>query len=186
MLLCAAVLLLSSACGAGPAADDRAAGPPDAGETSDAARVFTGGKVRESGAVLLRLGGRPYDGSEPTPQAGIAGKLVIGEGRCLRLEYGSSEHLPIWPPGYSLSAKGGEMRVLDHRDRVVAGVGEWVTMTGGETRRGEAGPGYWETRRELGVPEACKGPFWGVVPPVRVLEEDPPRREGASGARPDR
>jgi hypothetical protein len=168
VLLSATVLLLGSACDASPAADDRAA-DSDAKNTNGANEVFPGGTVREVGVVLVRQGGRPFDGSEETPQARIIGKLVVGEGNCLRLEGGPAEHLPIWPPGYSLNARGGEMRILDDKGQVVARVGDRVIAVGGETTEGGGGPSYWEKRRKLGVPPGCDGPLWGMVPPIREI-----------------
>ncbi len=168
VVLWAAVLLLGSACGSGRAADERAA-DSDAKNTSGANEVFPGGTVRDGGVVLVRLGGRPPDGSEVTPQAQIIGKLVVGEGKCIRLEGGPAEHLPIWPPGYALNASGSEMRILDDKGHVVARVGDRVIAVGGETRESEAGSSYWEVRRKLGVPPGCSGPLWGMVEPIREI-----------------
>ena len=79
----------------------------------------------------------------------------------------------VWPYGYSLSRKNGEIRVLNERGKVMARVGEKVRMGGGEITQAEAGPTpeaarrqFEEKRRELGVPDQCRGPLWvssGVI-----------------------
>ena len=72
----------------------------------------------------------------------------------------------VWPHGYSLSRKGGEVLILDEKGRVVARVGEVARMGGGEIRREDSGGHFEETRGELGVPDRCRGPLWissGVI-----------------------
>ena len=79
----------------------------------------------------------------------------------------------VWPYGYSLSRKGGEIRILNEKGKVVARVGEEVRMGGGEITQAEAGPTpeaarrqFEEKRGELGVPDQCRGPLWvssGVI-----------------------
>ena len=72
----------------------------------------------------------------------------------------------VWPHGYSLSRKNGEVLILDEKDKVVARVGETVSMGGGEIRREDSGGQFEERRGELGVPDRCRGPLWlssGVI-----------------------
>ena len=73
----------------------------------------------------------------------------------------------VWPYGYSLSRKEGEVLILDEKGRVVARVGEVARMGGGEITQEEAGPTpeaarrqFEEKRGELGVPDRCQGPLW--------------------------
>jgi hypothetical protein len=123
----------------------------------------------DSGVVFLVKPGKPQEGPDIGPSAAIGGKLVVDEKGCLRLEGDGDPqgHLPVWPPGYSLSTEGGEMRVLDDQGRTVARIEREVYMGGGEIRKGESGGGYEEKRSELGVPGKCRGPLWWVAPPVR-------------------
>ena len=79
----------------------------------------------------------------------------------------------MWPHGYSLRSEGGDILVLDGRGEVAAKVGEEVRMGGGQITQEEAGPtpeaarrAFEEKRKELGVPDQCRGPLWvssGVI-----------------------
>jgi hypothetical protein len=71
----------------------------------------------------------------------------------------------VWPRGYSLRREGGEFLVLDGRGDAVAEVGEEVRM-GGQITQEEAWPtsgaarrNFEEERKELGVPDGCRGPL---------------------------
>jgi hypothetical protein len=77
---------------------------------------------------------------------------------------GAPTHLA---PGYSLAARGGEGRVLDDGGHIVVGVRGCVPAGGGETRTGEAGPEYCQTRRELDLPGGRKGLYGRWFPDTR-------------------
>ena len=112
-------------------------------------------------------------------QAMSSGRLFVKNG-CIYLgptERRYRDEVPsdvvVWPHGYSLSRKGGEVLILDEKGKVVARVGGKARMGGGEIRREDSGPTpeaarrqFEEKRGELGVPDRCRGPLWvssGVI-----------------------
>lgn len=60
------------------------------------------------------------------------GRLVADDKGCLRMsdQYGTAT-VPLWPPKYTPDTKGDEIRVRDAKGKVVAQVGERVTLGGG-------------------------------------------------------
>jgi hypothetical protein len=187
MLLALAIgALVMVACGTGPATDDHASDPKveETSHPTDAASPTT----TERGVVfLVQPERRPPEGPNVMMSARFTGKLVIDEEGCLRVAPGGGlrGHLPVWPPGYSLSAGGGEMRVLDAQGRSVARVGAEVYMGGGEIRKDESGGGHEERRSELGVPGKCRGPLWWVVSPVKEVARAASSQPATMDASPD-
>lgn len=79
---------------------------------------------------------------------------------CLRLKpfyfFGKGDLL-VWPYGYSLETESKEIRILDNDGRVVACVGDWIKVDGGEVP--------WEiVEKYIGKPlsDNCTGPYWLV------------------------
>lgn len=87
----------------------------------------------------------------------LEGKLIAREG-CLRVSADDAELgvLIIWQPDYFLNDDNGSVEVLDRDGRVVARVGQKVSMGGGEV------PLTAELERQLREPitSRCEGPYW--------------------------
>lgn len=99
-------------------------------------------------------------------------KLVVDKQGCLRLEKGGE--LPVWPHAYALVVRSGELTILDGDGEAVARVGDVVSMGGGQVTAQDGPPGkskqvFEKRRRELGIPDRCRGILWMVGPPVRVV-----------------
>ena len=130
---------------------------PPAQAPQKQAGLFFPQKPRPGGLSLSALGG---------------GKLVV-KNSCIYMGTRHHSDVVVWPYGYSLSRKDGEIRILNEKGKVVAQVGEEVRIGGGEITQAEAGPTpeaarrqFEEKRGELGVPNRCRGPLWvssGVV-----------------------
>ena len=113
----------------------------------------------------------------PEPPGSVTGALGSGrlfvKDRCIYMGTGRYGDVVVWPYGYSLSRGNGEIRVVNASGKVVAKVGDEVSMGGGQITQGEAGPTpeaarrqFEEKRGELGVPDRCRGPLWvssGVI-----------------------
>jgi len=91
------------------------------------------------------------------------GVLVLYDGqRCPRVvsESGLTDYLPLWPPDYGARLENGEIQIVDGSGRVVAHVGQEVTLSGGVI------PGDWESERYrqlyYELPGDCHGPYWIV------------------------
>ncbi len=88
-------------------------------------------------------------------QALLGGEIVEVDG-CLRV--GSRDgSLIIWPDGYRAGMQDGRVVVLDGSGRIVARVGDQVSMGGGEVSR-EHIEG-WDLI-DPKPPAACPGPYW--------------------------
>ena len=60
------------------------------------------------------------------------GKLVLSEG-CVSIGGGKGNpEVLIWPAGYYLNQVEDRVQILDYRGKVVARIGDWVEMGGGE------------------------------------------------------
>lgn len=90
----------------------------------------------------------------PSPAALGAGKLVLKDG-CLRLEWGGTSHLLIWPHGYDYRISGGNIEVLDENGQVVARTGQYKKFGGGEVPSIKLLTGS-------SPPENSRGPYWMV------------------------
>jgi asparagine N-glycosylation enzyme membrane subunit Stt3 len=67
--------------------------------------------------------------------------------------------LIIWQPDYFLNNNQGTVEVLDREGKVVARVGEPISLTA-------AGVTDWERQLREPLPEQCPGPYWvmdGIV-----------------------
>ena len=141
----------------GPPPDERTAYDPPARPPQKQAGLFLPRGSEPGGISLSALGG---------------GKLVVKD-RCIYMAPNGGGGLVVWPYGYSLRREDGEILVSNGRDEVVAKVGDEVRMGGGQITQQEAGAtpeaarrAFEEKRRELGVPDRCRGPLWvssGVV-----------------------
>ncbi len=79
------------------------------------------------GVSLVQLKAPPLFGLT----AAFGGKLVISDG-CVSLAEGRETRVLIWPPGYYLNQGEDRVQILDYRGKVVARIGDWVEMGGGE------------------------------------------------------
>ena len=111
-----------------------------------------------------------HDFEEPVINAGdnrYFGELVLIDG-CLRLDLGDGGRgqghtvplLVVWPPGFSLSAKGSSIRVSDETGLIVAHLGDDVRLSGGYPGRSD------DSRRRLRELEQklsadCPGDYLG-------------------------
>lgn len=115
---------------------------------------------------------------EPTdalpPSARIAGKLVVDEDGCLRINSsdGTPNYLPLWPSYYELSIEGDVIQVLDGEGDFVARVGGRIETGGGEIRQqGTQAETLKNLQNLIGDQSArelyrrCPGPYWLVGPP---------------------
>ncbi len=78
-------------------------------------------------------------------------KLTLEDG-CLSI----GEHLIIWQPDYFANDNHGQIEILNRDGKVVARVGQEVSMGGGEI------PLTPELERQLfePIPSQCHGPYW--------------------------
>ena len=167
----ASALVAGCAPGPGVASGSSDAPPPDRADPSPSERTVHDPPARppqkQAGLFFPQL--RP---ASAFPQALGSGRLVVRD-RCIHMAPDGGGGLVVWPHGYSLRREGDEILVLNGRDEVVAKVGEEVRMGGGQITQEEAGPmpeaarrTFEEKRRQLGVPDGCRGPLWvssGVV-----------------------
>jgi hypothetical protein len=72
----------------------------------------------------------PVEGERDVMEALLTGTLQEEMG-CLRVVAGEDSYLPIWPPGYSLTAEIGTPQVLNESGEVVATIGQEVNLGGG-------------------------------------------------------
>jgi len=96
-------------------------------------------------------------------EALITGELVVTNG-CLRVndKYGNNVLL-IWPPGFSPHTEPGIIQVLDSTSQIVASVGDWVEIGGGEVP-----PTYLDLVDPL--PADCPGPYWLVGEYIKKID----------------
>lgn len=113
-------------------------------------------------------------------QALLIGTLTL-DGRCLRVSSaeGREDHLVVWPPGVVLRMGGDAIEVVDQAGRVVARVGEGVSMGGGEVRDSKAMAGL-----PGGVPAECAGPYWIVGDGLELDGGDAPSPSVVTGTTP--
>jgi hypothetical protein len=95
----------------------------------------------------------------------ISGELVVTHG-CLRVDdkYGNNMLL-VWPPGFSTRTEKGIIHVLDSTDKIVASVGDWIEVGGGEVPM----PTYLGLVDPL--PENCPGPYWLVGESIKKTDK---------------
>ena len=87
--------------------------------------------------------------------AGYGGELIL-DGQCLRLKLDSGRISSIiWPPGFRPHYHRGVVHVRNEAGRIVAQVGDRLSMGGGSSSRGD---------------EKCPGPTFGANS-IRVLSE---------------
>ena len=182
-ILAAAVLEVG--CGRGADAPSGSAGrasPPETGERTGAAPSAQGGDERTSAPPLpYRQAGLSFP-HPPKPanahmMAQGGGGLFVEDG-CIRMGDRNRSWVVVWPYGYSLSRKGGDVRVPDKRGEEEARVGDEVRMGGGEiakdglaaTPEGER-RAFEQYREKMGVPDRCAGLLWVASPGMRVIRE---------------
>lgn len=101
----------------------------------------------------------------PVQKEGLAQMLIATKGRlvvensCLRLKpiIGNS-YLLIWPYGYSVHLEGKVIEVINGNGKIVARVGDTITVGGGEAASTEIVMIYSSQQ----LPDNCKGPYWLV------------------------
>jgi hypothetical protein len=107
------------------------------------------------------------------PMGAIRGTLIF-DGKYLRLRVEfivenvmitpGTEYLVIWPYGYSVNVEDGEIQILDESGQVVARVGDYIRLGGGETDKivveenyiGESLP----DDIEESLPDDYEHPYW--------------------------
>ncbi len=103
--------------------------------------------------------------SETYFDSAIRGRLVIIDGCiCIRpisngLGFFGKGEMIIWPHGYSVIRRGLVTSVLDERGHIVARVGSWIILGGGETTKEWA-----EKLVKQPIPERYNGLFWLAAP----------------------
>lgn len=119
----------------------------------------------QDGVFFPKLKG-PQKGSMTTTGRG---QLILSDKGCLRLKAGKGTSLLIWPSDYSLDTKGSRVRILNGNRRIVAEVGNYVEVGGGElpSLQLEAIP---ESLRQK-LPGRCSPPYHAVGDEVNVLQE---------------
>jgi hypothetical protein len=183
----ATVTLMSVSCDMNVVSGDKAArtdaSTEDRVTTANAAKsttIFDPSETPESTNTPLERAGllfpRDPEPSKDFMSAMGSGRLFVSE-RCIRM--GSPEGVSdvvVWPYGYSLSESGGEIRILNEDGEVEAQVGDVVRMGGGliiedEFARApvELKQAFREKRKELGVPNQCRGSIWGAAPGIHVV-----------------
>ncbi|MDD3819542.1 MAG: hypothetical protein PHG41_06910, partial [Actinomycetota bacterium] len=87
-------------------------------------------------------------------------KLEMDDNGCLRAE----GYLLIWPYGYSLHTDGEEIQIINDKGQVVACVGGYIDIGGGEVALPEE-----EAKKHIEkniirqeLPDGCNGPYWIV------------------------
>lgn len=113
---------------------------------------------------------RPTD----TPEMTLIGRLTLDNKGCLRV-MGDGDHVPIWPPGFELSAEGGRIEILDRQGRLRAKVGERVLIGGWQVGvPSQLSVLDESTRSELR--QRCPAEYWMSDGRMRILD-----REGSGG-----
>jgi hypothetical protein len=94
-------------------------------------------------------------------QVRIEGRLILDEGYLRLKPILHESYIIIWPYGYTVRLEDSTVQVIDADGQVVACVGDWIVLGGGETDSAEA------VERSIGqsLPSDCTGPYWiaGVV-----------------------
>ena len=98
--------------------------------------------------------------------AELQGKLVLENG-CLRIidDYNTS-YLIIWPYGFSLRRDGEEIQIINDRGQIVAHVGDYIYVSGGEQKARE------HIEKDVvkqQLPDDCQGPYWIVGEFISVI-----------------
>lgn len=157
--------------GEGGGAGAAGSAPEEAEPEREARGSAAGGGVSEEDLPESAAGGAEAGGAEvffprhaggESPAALAAGRLVVEENGCIRLETNGEAITPIWPADFSLSSTRGEGSILDGEGRVLAELGDRVEAGGGFVGRSPEGiPGLdGTTRRELRT--RCPGEYFLV------------------------
>ncbi len=188
-MLFAAASLVTVACGAGTTAQKDTMDPSGA-TARDLATTTEPATTQDTTAVTpdpvpvspKEVGLFFPKSSEPTRDVMSAlggGRLFVRDG-CIRMgsRQGSSD-VVVWPYEYSLGrGENGKILVLNEDGEAEASIGDEVRVGGGQITRGEAGPTpeaarreFMEQRKNLEVPDQCRGSLWGAAPGMRVVEQ---------------
>ena len=96
-------------------------------------------------------------------EALAAGRVVVDDAGCIRLKdsrTGNEGDLIVWPPGYSMRAEDGDIRIVRGDGQAIARIGDKVELGGGQVAP-PSGPRE-AYAKQLKIPEKCKGPLWIV------------------------
>lgn len=111
------------------------------------------------------------------PSALGGGTLFVEDG-CIRMGVRKDSSVVVWPYGFSLRRRDGEILILNTKRKVEARAGDEVRIGGGQITQDEAGRtpeaarrNFGEARQEAGVPDQCRGPLWAASPVVSVTGE---------------
>jgi hypothetical protein len=149
-LLCLAALTLLAACASTAATADLPTPTHTPGATSLPA-VFFFRQKEEPNAYM---------------QALMEGDLVLVDD-CLRIG-GADGHVPIWPWDVALETDDSDVRVVGADGRVIAQVGDWLRISGGEA---PAMPVVEDAARPLLA--NCPAPYWIVGNEIERVAERP-------------
>lgn len=114
--------------------------------------------VDDPSHTVLLTQARPQD---VVMEALFDGRVFRDGQGCLRLEMqGTERHTAVWPYGFTLETRGGELHVVDPRRRSIGRVGGSFRFGGGEVPGAE-----WldvtEEKRAL-ARSRCPGRYWVV------------------------
>lgn len=65
----------------------------------------------------------------------ISGRLKESRDGCIELVAEGESYLPIWPAGYSVARRDGQLVIVDGGGEDVAAIGDLVDLGGGEIER---------------------------------------------------
>jgi hypothetical protein len=103
--------------------------------------------------------GKEIEGERHVMEAIVIGDLII-EDNCIRVisDTGRNKYLLIWPPGFSLNTETDPVQILDETGKVVARIGDYVRIGGGEIKLKISLGEYTSSQ----IPSQCPGPYWIV------------------------
>ncbi len=116
-------------------------------------------KPSQDGISITSLSTAPFfptqkNYTEHTMLALLEGKLVLEDG-CLRAD----NYLLVWPYGFSISADGKVIQIVDNTGKPIARVGDKIKLSGG----GGEMPREIIANYSKELPsDRCSGPYWIV------------------------
>ncbi len=90
----------------------------------------------------------------------FVGAAVEDDAGCLRLD-SPDRATAVWPRGWGFERRDGTVRILDADWKLVARIGEQVSLGGGEVETLPAAMGFTQADRDL-AENHCPGRYWIV------------------------